>query len=208
MHKTTVSVRYFAGLDLGQSQDFTALAVLERTAEADEDGCGRPPFSYAVRHLERFPPGTPFTEVGARSAALLAEPPLRHATLVVDQTGVGAPVLELLRQSGLRAGLRPVTVTSGHAAQPDGRGGWLVPKAVLVSTLQVLLQSRRLRVAGSLAEAETLAKELANFRAKVTTLAAGDPLAAWREGAHDDLVLAIAIAAWEGERYRPLRIWV
>src|SRR5262245_494147 len=208
MPETTEVVHYLAGLDLGQSHEFSALAVLERTAEPDGAGHERPPFRYAVRHLGRFPPGTPFAEVGTRSAALLADPPLSHAALVVDQTGVGAPVLELLRQSGLRAGLRPVTVTAGHAAAPDGRGGWLVPKAVLVSTLQVLLQSRRLRVAGSLAGAALLVRALQNFRAKVTTAATDDPLAGWREGKNDDLVLAVAVAAWEGERYQVPRIWV
>ena len=102
-----------------------------------------------------------------------------------------------------------MTIAAGHAATPDGRGGWLVPRAVLVSTLQVLLQSRRLQVAGSLAEAAVLARELQNFRAKISTPATGDPLlAGWREGQNDDLVLAVAIAAWEGERYRPLNIWV
>jgi hypothetical protein len=29
---------------------------------------------------------------------------------------------------------------------------------------------------------------------------------AWREGAHDDLVLAVAIAAWKGEHLR--KFWI
>jgi hypothetical protein len=62
-------------------------------------------------------------------------------------------------------------------------------------------------VAEALPEAVTLVRELTNFQTKVV-LATDDPYVAWREGAHDDLVLAVAIAAWEGERYRPLGIWV
>jgi hypothetical protein len=31
-----------------------------------------------------------------------------------------------------------------------------------------------------------------------------DPLAAWREGRHDDLVFAAALAAWEAERQNHL----
>src|SRR5689334_13710545 len=68
----------------------------------------------------------------------------------------------------------------------------------LVSTMQVLLQARRLKVAPALAEAELLAREMANFRAKATT--APEQAEPWREGAHDDLVLAVAVAAWQGER--------
>jgi hypothetical protein len=160
-----------------------------------------------VRHLERFPPGTPYPEVGARVAALFAERPLCNGTLVVDQTGVGKPVIQLLRKAQPKAHIRPVTITAGHHSAPDERGGWLVPKKELVSTLQILLQSRRPLVAETLPEAATLVRELTNFQTKVV-LAADDPYVAWREGAHDDLVLAIAIAAWEGERYRPLGIWV
>src|SRR5262245_50938661 len=207
MSKTTMAVHYFAGLDLGQAQEFTALAVLERTGEMDGDGCGRPPFCYAVRHLERFPPGTPYPSVGQRVAALFGERPLCNGTLVVDQTGVGKPVVELLRKAQPKAYIRPVTVTAGHHAVSDEHGGWLVPKKELVSTLQILLQSRRLLVAEALPESATLVRELQNFQAKVV-LVVDDPYVAWREGAHDDLVLAIAIAAWEAERCRSFHIWI
>jgi hypothetical protein len=44
-----------------------------------------------------------------------------------------------------------------------------------------------------------LVKELQNFRTKVT-VAGTDPLEAWREGQHDDMVLAVALATWAGEQ--------
>ncbi len=87
----------------------------------------------------------------------------------------------------------------GHQAHPDGAGGRNVPKKELVSTLQVLLQARRLRVAPALPEAQTLVRELLNFQVKITP-AANETFGAWREGQHDDLVLAMAIAAWQAER--------
>jgi len=43
-----------------------------------------------------------------------------------------------------------------------------------------------------------LVQELENFRAKVTT-AKNEGLESWREGRHDDLILAVAVAAWLGE---------
>jgi hypothetical protein len=72
----------------------------------------------------------------------------------------------------------------------------------LVSVLQVLLQTGRLRVSSALAEAQTLANELVQFRLKLTPKG-HDSYEAWREGDHDDCVLAVAMACWVGERMRP-----
>jgi hypothetical protein len=199
--------RYFAGLDLGQANDFTVLAVLEQTLVGDPDDEERQVRHYAVRHLERFALGTPYGAVRDRVAGLFREPPLSGQTLVVDQTGVGKPVLDLFRRAGMNVRLRRVTVSAGHHAALDEGGGWLVPRKELVSTMQVLLQSQRLKVAESLPEAPLLVRELVNFKAKVTA-ADKDDMEAWREGTHDDLVLAVAIAAWEGERYVPFRMFI
>ena len=56
--------------------------MLEQTRAADPDRGDRPVNHYAARHLERFPPGTPYPEVFARVAALFAHPPLAGATLI------------------------------------------------------------------------------------------------------------------------------
>jgi hypothetical protein len=188
---------YFTGLDLGQSRDFTALAVLERSNPAVRCAATH----YAVRHLERLALGTPYTEVCTRVAALFATPPLANSKLIVDQSAVGKPVLDLLRQAKMRAKINSITITAGHKSSWDD-GGWLVPKKDLVGTLQVLLQAQRIKVAPTLPEAQMLVQELTNFKAKVPT-AASDMLGDWREGQHDDLVLAVAIAAWAGERSPP-----
>jgi hypothetical protein len=76
--------------------------------------------------------------------------------------------------------------------------GWKVPKKCLVSTLQVLMQGRRLTVAKSLPFSAALVEELQNFQVKVTE-AANETFGALGEGYHDDLVLAIMIAAWAAE---------
>ena len=192
--------RYFVGLDLGQAQQYTAVAALEQITTPDAETPDREVRHYAVRHLQRFPLGTPYTTVAEQLAELFLVPPLRSGTLVVDQTAVGQPVIEMLRRSGIPARIRPVAITSGQKATKD-KGVWLVPRKELVSTLQVLLQARRIKVSPGLAESATLVRELTNFRAKVTA-AAEDTLESWREGPHDDLVLAVAVAAWEAERHR------
>ena len=55
-------------------------------------------------------------------------------------------------------------------------------------------------------ESETLVKELGNIRIKVS-LAGHDTYGAWREGEHDDLVLAAALACWRAFKKAPPPMW-
>jgi hypothetical protein len=199
-----VKIRHFVGLDLGQAQDYTALAVLTRPALAGgERGDDlKPP--YAVPHLQRFPLGTPYPRIVAQVVELLRTPQLKGSFVVVDQTGVGRAVVDMLTdaiQAG-RAVCRfcPVTITAGHEVTLSEAGEYRVPKKELVGEVQVLLQTRRLRIAQALPEAAILAKELETFQVKVTA-AANETFGAWREGQHDDLVLAVGLAAWAGEKW-------
>ena len=131
---------------------------------------GRSVHQYAVRHLQRFPLGTPYTTICTRLAQLFADRPLARSKLVVDQTGVGRPVVDMLKKARINAQIVPVTITAGYAANL-GDAGWHVPKKELVSSLQVLLQSRRIKVAPSLPEAQTLVRELLDFKVKITPAA-------------------------------------
>ena len=198
---------HFIGLDLGQAQDPTALAVLERPrvyagTRRDER---RP--TYALRHLHRFPLGTPYAEVFDEARRLLRMPPLPGAFFAVDQTGVGRAVLRMLEDQ-LRDQVTclfcAITITVGGTVATAAGGGILVPRKELVGTLRILLQARRLLIPRTLPLAETLVRELQDFRAKVPAAGgAADSVEAWREGPHDDLVLALALAAWCGERGLP-----
>jgi hypothetical protein len=48
-------------------------------------------------------------------------------------------------------------------------------------------------------------RELTTFQVKITP-ATNEIFGTWREGPHDDLVLAVAIAVWQSERR--LEAWV
>jgi hypothetical protein len=192
--------RYFVGLDLAPPGLPTALAVVGRPRLRPADPATTRPV-YSLRHLHRFPPGTPYPAVVDAVVALLRTPPLPFAWLLADYTGVGQAVLDLVRD-GLRRGVdctfSPVVLTAGGTVTIGPVGGYAVPKTDLVGTLQVLLQTRRLQIATSLPDVATLVRELAAYRAKVA-IGPGDALA-WRDAPHDDLVLAAALAAWAGER--------
>ncbi len=114
-------------------------------------------------------------------------------------------VMNLLRRARLRASIRPVTITAGDGDSIDDRGVCSAPRKELVSTLQLLLQSRRLKVTPNLPASATLVRVLMRFRNKAT-LSANDALEVWRERPHDDLVLAVAVAAWLGETLK--EFWI
>ncbi len=176
---------FVSGLDLGQTSDFTALVVAEKVDNL-----------YHFRHLERFQLGTSYTAIVDRVAGMYAVPPLADSTLAVDQTGVGRAVVDLLRVKAQGAVLVPITITAGHDVKEED--GLKIPKKDLVSALQVVLQAGRLKIARGLQHAATLTKELSTFRVKITK-AANETFEAWRDGDHDDLVLAVAMAVWVGE---------
>jgi hypothetical protein len=73
-----------------------------------------------------------------------------------------------------------------------------VPKKDLVSTVAMLFQDRRIEIAAHPLW-EVLKKELENFRVKINISTATETFEAWRERDHDDLVLAVALAAWMAE---------
>jgi hypothetical protein len=155
--------------------------------------------------LQRWPLGTPYTQIVADVADRFSVPPLNAGVaLAVDQTGVGRAVVDMFRQSPALSRLEAILITAGHATSRGDDGSWHVPKKELVSVLQVLLQARRLRVA-KLPERETLVKEFLTFRIKMTA-AGNETFEAWRERDHDDLVLAVALAAWLGERGSRVRV--
>jgi hypothetical protein len=181
---------FFAGLDLGQASEHTALAVLGRQWAG-----GRT--DYAVRHLKRWPPGTPYQAITADVGRTLLTPELCGCHLIIDRTGVGRTVSALFDDAA--GSVRSVIVSAGHAVTCGEDGSVHVPKKELVAVLQVLLQGRRLQVASRLPLAETLVREMESFKATITAASSGPDLS-WRERAHDDLVLAVAVAAWDGER--------
>src|SRR5262249_31270423 len=150
------------------------------------------------RHLERVALNTSYPEVAARVREIVTSDELTgRCTLVVDATGVGAPVVDLLRAARLGCLLVPVLITGGdRAALSDGV--WKVPKRDLITGVQVMLQQERLSIAGDVPEGKRLVEEMMNMRVRVSA-AGNETFGAWREGAHDDLVLAVALAVWRAK---------
>lgn len=193
--------KWIVGCDLGQTTDPTALCVLNhRIVPLDKwTPKGGGVFKqdrtehFDVRHLERLPLGLAYPVQAQHVANVMARPPLNTgAKLVIDETGVGRAVGDIFDAAGLRP--YRVTITAGlEVTQQDGRS-WHVAKSHLISGVDARLHTGELGFAARLSDAGALADELKDFQRKVT--AAGKATWSARTGAHDDLVLAVAIALW------------
>lgn len=202
----TVKSRFWVGVDLGQAHDFTAIAVLERVEKKGTWDpvafAWRKVVALQLRHLERVALGTPYTEVAQRAAQVTHAPQLAGCCeLVVDATGVGRPVVDLLRKERPSGNVIPVTITGG-STEGSSDGYYRVPKRALISGLQILLQKGALQIASKLRYSQMLVKEMTEMRVKVTC-SGNEEFEAWREGAHDDLVLAVALACWRAQKCFP-----
>jgi len=115
--------RYSVGVDLGQANDPTAIAVLEKTTAPPETAMfspvGKSPSNrlvegrsvYDLVYLKRPKLGTPYDTIARRVADLICElepqgafGELGQVTLSVDGTGVGRAVVDLLDSEFKRRG--------------------------------------------------------------------------------------------------------
>jgi hypothetical protein len=205
-NETKTEKSLFIGLDLGQARDFSALAIIEciRTITNGKDEIT----ALNCIHLQRWQLRTSYPAIVADVVKMInnldpRQYPKDKTTLAVDATGVGAPVVDLFKREQIHAKLKPIQIVSG-ANISEEFGMTRVPKRDLVSVVQVGLQNRTFKIASGLPEAENLSRELQNFTVKITD-AANDVYGAWREGTHDDLVLAVALALWTASR-PPFRV--
>lgn len=189
---------WIVSMDVGQSIDPSAICALQHIVRGTGEMIsnektrtvrqGRKEH-FHVRHLERLPLGMAYPSQIEHVANLLGREPLVGAKFAVDYTGVGRPVLDMFE----RAGLKPhgVLITAGnqttHASTIHH-----VPKQTLISQLEARLHSGELKIASDIADAGALAEELKDFARKVSE--SGRVTFNARSGAHDDLVLSVAIA--------------
>jgi hypothetical protein len=198
---------YYVGLDLGQSADYTALAVVQKVPVYDAE-TGKHSKELHLKHLERYPLKTPYTDIADQVKSLLGGPPFTTPALlnghlakpitelIVDKTGVGVAVTDLLKER--RLNYIAVTITGlGQKVNRTGTREYSVPKQDLVSALEVPFHKGTLKVANGLEGWDKLREELLNFRRKQNARTAHISYEHWRESDHDDLVLAAALACWK-----------
>jgi len=196
-----IQYTYF-GLDLGQRNDFSAIAVIDLV---EDIGANRDPvtfelhrtFRFCLRGVHRFPLGTPYTKIPSLVRRCVAQPPPGHlgrqpqSALAVDAGGPGIPVVELIRGARLDCGTLPVFITSGGMGSLLPNGIYSVPRRELVSLLRLALEEQKLVFPAGMPLKDELAAEIAALQ----------PSGAQSE--HDDMAIAIALALWASTKRHP-----
>jgi hypothetical protein len=194
------------GVDFGQANDYTALTVMERMSPIGDIGN---PGSHELHipYLTRPPLRTSYEKIaiGVVDRLHKLEPvgafgERREIGLCVDATGVGRAVVDMLaaeltrRPGGPSVHFWPVVVTGGNRV--TRQGAYLaVPKRNLITAGVVALQSGRLKIGAAVENREVLIRELRDYRLKIN-VRGHDQYEPWREGAHDDLLFSMCLAAW------------
>lgn len=176
-------MKHFAGLDLGQRSDYTALVVARLTDQG----------VYEVISAKRWR-GTAYTEVVQQVSRFVSDPVFGGVYLRVDATAVGIPIFELFEQARARGTLRvrelePITFTAASESNPT-KGTY--PKRDLLERVRILLEQKRLVFAARLRLAKTIEQEIKHYGYQIS--AKGRDTYGGMGSTHDDLVTAVALA--------------
>ena len=128
---------------------------------------------------------------------------LRDVAGLPEIAGKCTPAVDLLRAARPGCRIVPVTITGGDQEGSDGTV-YRVPKRDLIIGLQVVVEQRRLEIAKRSRSHRELMAELAEIKSTVTGFGR-TTFEADGSRAHDDLVLALALAWWRVRKTGPRR---
>ena len=204
---------YTIGLDIGRAIDYSALTVITRHYRPLQDGeIPLPGMQMAVIFTAvegyRFPLGTEYEYIAESVEGIWNSPVIQGQKhfCIVDQTGVGAPVVELLRKRRVRT--IGVNITAGFSISHPEEDVYNVPKEVLVTSLVQHMQTGRFKIAIEETEGKELREQLQNFGYKIHRDTGHVTYEALQEKVHDDMVISAALGLWwsaynvHGVKYR------
>jgi hypothetical protein len=181
--------KFIAGLSRGLANDYTTLAVVATFGEYEINK------RYNLRLLERFK-GISSEKLVEQVMAFINKKPLKENTsIAVDVAGFGKTLVDTFAKTKLQYVM--VSVTEADAVISE-EVNHRVSKKELISNLQFLFISERLRVKQDLPLSNIFIKELLGYRLKNTSQDHENQRVS-KERNHDDLVFALALACWYGQ---------
>lgn len=191
----------FVGVDLAQLQDYSALAVVHVDIEEKETGpaTGSRRFDTIARipimsivHLDRWQQ-LPYRDSLEKIRRVLAHPSLvlDDIELIMDESGVGKPVVELAWDIGLRP--TGITITGGEVSRVAEDGRLLVPRKELLSAVVLAYEQDQVKIPKELPLRAELEKELLNLQVRVRR-SNRESIDSVSE--HDDIAMALSLAVW------------
>ena len=190
---------YIVSVDLGQSQDYSAMAVLRRqwwrTGERPDPSTAK--LWHEIPQLIRWPLDTPYPKIiqNIVEAVRYIESVAKFGVaLVVDQGGPGRPVIDLLK----KAKVRPIGITiiaGDHVTiRPDE--SMTCPKRDICAALVVAAQSGDLKVSNKLPLADDFETEVKAFGYTINRRTAKMGYESIVAKVNDDLVVSAAMGLW------------
>lgn len=176
---------FIAGLSLGLADDYTTLAVVETFGEYEISKI------YNLRHLERFK-GIFSDKLAEQVAGFMSKKPLEENTSIVNAHGFEPKLAKAKLHSMTVNVIEDDTVIREESS-------YRVTKKELSANLQFLFIAERLRVKQNLPLSNIFIKKLLNYRLKDNSHDHENQKVS-KEPNHDDLVLALALACWYGQK--------
>lgn len=193
--------QYYIGADIGQGMEPTAIAVVARDSNREDDD-----YPLECSYLQELPGGTTYPDLARRISEIEAGLLKRKADIIkilVDVTGQGQPVIDLIRRS-VESEAISAQFTAGAGASSEGES-WRINQYEMVANLKIMLQTRRLLFPGKTqnpaqerAVSEML-RELENFT--YNPPAAEEALEV-KTGPRNALITALGLAIWLEREWR------
>lgn len=162
------------------------------------------PAKIYLEHAERLPLNMNYVAQAARIKAVSMMPNYKGAQWLVDRTGVGRGVVDILTAT-YNLHCKRVGITSGDNVGRKPDGSITVPKVDLMGAVMASFMQKELRVSPKLSDYVEVMKQLRAMQAQYTTGA--NLTFNGASGTHDDYVIAIALALFHlnppmtGHRY-------
>jgi hypothetical protein len=115
-------------------------------------------------------------------------------TFILDSTGVGVAVNDILKAKGIRP--KAIMITSGNAIKREGNTIH-ISKARMIGKFIGAFDAGKVHINPSMPIWPKVERELLSFRAELT--AQGNARFEAEEGENDDMLMALAQAVWYGE---------
>ncbi len=205
-------MRYCLSVDLGSEKDYTAITLIERVEKIQDKNIpsfdSRPirdePILIVaelhIKFMERVPLRTPYPLIVEKIGYIVNRPEfVDNIALIVDRTGVGLPVIQMMYNSGLA----PIGISiHGGDRVTTSKDHYGVPKRDLVTALLTAFQMKRIKMPSpaKLPVIKDFKEELAGFQMKINSNTKHDSYEAWLERIHDDLVMSASMGVWWMDR--------
>jgi phage FluMu gp28-like protein len=163
---------YYAGVDFGKHKDHSTIAVVKRESQS---------LSLQLVYLHEFELGTAYSSV--INHLVRTHQKINLQKIIVDQTGIGEPVLDELKSQGF-SNVQGVTFT-------------VKTKEELLTTLKLLMEQKRLK----LPYHRRLCQQINEQQFEYTR--SGHLAFSHPEGSHDDMLWALSMGVWAATRETP-----